>query len=122
MKRVAAAIFVLLVAATPVAAWTETYCWATVTGATSYKFDSTIDNGVTWITQQTLTVPITTPAVCPAGNAGVSFTGSATTLILFRVQTCNVAGCTIRATSGLWHNEAWAMPALPAAPTGLVVN
>ncbi len=126
MKRivrllVAVAVFLIVSRVLPVYAWTETYCWAAVTGATSYRFDTSIDNGLTWTTQQTLTVPVVTPAACPAGTVGLVFVGSAMTLVMIRVENCNLAGCAIRLTDGFWHNEAWVAAQPPAVPSNISI-
>src|SRR5260370_37495184 len=103
--RVAGTAVVRVSRVLPVQAWTEMYCWASSAAATSYRFDTSIDNGVTWATQATLTVPVVTPAACPAGSVGLVFVGSAMTLVLTRVQACHLAGRAIPLNDGLWPNE-----------------
>ncbi len=126
MKRigkwlVAVTVFVIVSRVLPVQAWTETYCWASTPAATSYRFDTSIDSGVTWTTQQTLTVPVVSPAACPAGSVGLVFVGSGTTLVLTRVEACNLAGCAIRLTDGFWHAEAFVAAQPPPVPSNIAI-
>lgn len=85
----------LLAIATPALGWTETYSWTAVSGATSYKVEKSIDTGATW-----------TLVASPAVPTYV-YVGTETNMTIFRVSACNAAGCTMRAASGVWHNEVW---------------
>lgn len=83
-------------------AWTMAMTWSAVPGATTYKVEQSADNGVTWTI---VGGPLTTPGL-------VITNGTEPGLVLFRVSACNSNGCTVRSGDGLWHNEAWAPPAM----------
>jgi hypothetical protein len=95
-------LVLLLALAAPAHAWTATYTWAPSSGATGYKVEKSSDGGATWT------------VVASPTSATLNYTGTETGLTLFRVSACNGAGCTVRAADGLWHNEAWQPPAVPA--------
>lgn len=120
MRRLILACCLVLLFTSKAQAWSETYCWASAVGATSYRLDISSDN-VVWTTIQTVTLPITVPPGCPAGLLGTVVTSTIPTLTLVRLAACNAAGCAIRSTSGFFHNDAWVLAAPPAAPLNLVV-
>jgi hypothetical protein len=93
---------IAVVVAAPAWAWTESFSWSPVTGATSYKVEKSADTGATW-----------TVASSPTAPAYV-YTGTEPGLVLFRVSACNAIGCGVRAGTGFWHNEAWLPPPAPA--------
>jgi len=96
----------VLASATPAHPWTQTGQAADPT-ATSFKIEKSTDNGATWSVAIASTIsPWTYTGL--AGETG---------LILFRVSGCNAVGCSIRPNDGTWHNEAWALPLVPAAIT-----
>ena len=107
-RHILVAIFLaaLLGAATPAWAWTATYSWAPVTGATFYKIEKTVDQGAAWTLAASPTAPTYT------------YTGTEPGLVLFRISACNANGCTVRSADGLWHNEAW-QPPLAATNLGV---
>ena len=82
-------------------AWTETYSWGAVIGATSYTVEKSVDAGTTWTLEAAPTEP------------SLTYTGTEPGLTIFRVSACNANGCTLRTADGLWHNEAWALPLAP---------
>lgn len=71
-----------LLLASPAWAWTDIYSADPVAGATSYKWEKSVDLGVT-------------------------YTGTETGLTIFRVTACNGLTCTSKLAKGVWHNEAW---------------
>ena len=83
-------------------AWTETYSWSPVAGATSYTVEKSVNNGTTWTVAET---GLTTTSY--------TYVGTETGLVIFRVSACNSNGCGVRAGDGLWHNEAWVPPLVP---------
>jgi hypothetical protein len=100
--RVILVLAILVLAlARPAAAWTQSYTWSVSAGATSYKVEKSIDNGVTW----TVTGTPTTPAL--------AYTGTEPGLVLFRYSACNANACVLRPADGLWHNEAAQLPFAP---------
>ncbi len=60
-------------------------------------------------------------ASCPAGSVGLVFVGSAMTLVLTRLEACNLAGCAIRLTDGFWHNEAFVAAQPPPVPSNIAI-
>jgi len=96
--------FILLVTllwTAPALAWSDVYSWTASSGATSYKVESSIDNGVTWVLAGSPTTPTFT------------LTLTSTALTLVRISACNANGCATRSVSGFYHNEAWAPPLVP---------
>lgn len=83
-------------------AWSEVYSWQPSPTATSYRVETSIDQGVTW---QTAGSPVTPTFTLTMTSAG---------LTVVRVSACNANGCATRSGSGFWHNEAWSPPLLPA--------
>ena len=87
----------------PAWAWTATYSWTVVAGATSYKVEKSVDNGVTWV------------LVASPTAATLTYTGAEPGLLLLRISACNANGCTVRYGDGLWHNEVWVPPVPPSS-------
>src|SRR5262249_1652303 len=75
-------------------AWTETYTWAPTTGGTSYRLETSIDQGGLWVLQGT---PTTTSFTLTMTSGG---------LTLVRVLPCSLS-CATTIAKGFWHNEAW---------------
>jgi len=94
---IALCIVLLAVVIAPAAAqaWTETYTWAPSSGATSYRLETSVDGGSSWMLQGT---PPTTSFTLTMTSAG---------LTLVRVLPCKSSGCATTIPSGFWHNEAW---------------
>jgi F0F1-type ATP synthase membrane subunit a len=80
--------------------------WDAATGATSYKLQMSLDQGVTWPQEKTVTTGTTYTWV------GVPDTG----LVLFRAISVNSQGVAMRTEAGAWYNGTWR---LPTAPGGL---
>jgi hypothetical protein len=96
MKTILLVLSLLLLAVPSYAqAWSQQYTWSTDPLATSYKVEKSVDAGVTWTQVGTPTTPT------------ITYTGSETGTVLFRVSNCDAAGCTTRSYDGFWHNESW---------------
>lgn len=100
--KILALLAVLLLVPVAAHAWTDNISWATGTNTTSYKVETSVDLGTTWVVAGTPTTP------------AMAITLTSTGLTLIRVSNCNANGCTTRAGSGFFHNEAWSAPLAPS--------
>lgn len=101
MRPLLLALTLLILCAVPAFAWTDQYSWDASAGATSYKVEISTDRGATWTVAGTPTTP------------SFTLTSTEPALVLVRVSACNASDCTVRWSSGYWHDESKMPPVQP---------